>query len=150
MKWFAGDEPVQTDDGNGIISLSSVRFLEDCRPWLACVGLLLIVTAGSAAVTGPARYVRFAEVRPILTELAGALPPELAGLTEAQLEAAWPDWIARHDRDVRARLDQGDEDTIVNWLLFGTSFTAQPRTLMGAVEGQTPRISRRFCAGPWS
>lgn len=39
------------------------------------------------------------------------------------MEAAWPDRIARHDREVRARLEQGDEDTIVNWMLFGTSFT---------------------------
>ena len=108
-----------------------------CRRSSACLGFLLIVTAGAAAVTGPARYVRFAEVRPILIELAGALPPELAKLGDSQLEAAWPAWIERHDREIRARLEQGDEDTIVNWLLFGTSFTAQPRALMGAVEGNT-------------
>ena len=82
----------------------------------------------------PARYVRFSEARPILTELAGQLPPELSALTPAQLEAAWPDWIARHDREVRARLEQGDEDTIVNWMLFGTSFTSRPRAVLGAVE----------------
>ena len=111
---------------------------QSCRQRFAWVGLLFIATAGAAAVTGPARYVRFAEVRPIVTELSGALPPELARLTDADLEAAWPSWIARHDRDIRARLEQGDEDTIVNWLLFGTSFTARPRALMGAVEGNTP------------
>jgi hypothetical protein len=55
-------------------------------------------------------------------------------LTPAQLETAWPDWISRHDRDVRARLEQGDEDTIVNWLLFGTSFTSRPRAVLGEVE----------------
>ncbi len=82
----------------------------------------------------PARYVRVSEARPILTELAGQLPPELSALTPAQLEAAWPDWIARHDREVRARLEQGDEDTIVNWMLFGTSFTSRPRAVLGAVE----------------
>src|SRR5687768_18358718 len=71
----------------------------------------------------------------MVTELANALPPGLASLTPARMAAAWPAWIERHDREVRARLDQGDEDTIVNWLLFGTSFTAQPRALMGAVEG---------------
>ena len=123
--------------GNGDnIAPSSVRSQESCRPWLACFAFLLLITAGGAAVTAvaPARYVRFDEVRPILIELAGSLPPELAGLTEAQLEAQWPAWIARHDRDVRARLEQGDEDTIVNWLLFGTSFTKQPRAVMGAVE----------------
>jgi SAM-dependent methyltransferase len=90
--------------------------------------------AGAAAAVAPARYVHFSEARPILTELASQLPPELKTLTPAQLEAAWPAWIARHDRDVRARLEQGDEDTIVNWMLFGTSFTSRPRAVLGTVE----------------
>lgn len=89
---------------------------------------------GAAAAVAPARLVRFSEARPILTDLAGTLPPELNTLTPAQMETAWPGWIASHDRDVRARLDQGDEDTIVNWMLFGTSFTSRPRAVLGAVE----------------
>src|SRR4030095_14543558 len=36
-------------------------------------------------------------------------------------------WFAGHDRDIRRRLLRGDEDTVVNWLLFGTSFTQQPK-----------------------
>jgi hypothetical protein len=91
----------------------------------------------SAAAVAPARYVRFTEVQPIVTELAGRLPPELNSLSPAQLERAWPDWIARHDRDVRVRLEQGDEDTIVNWMLFGTSFTSRPRAVLGAVADAT-------------
>ncbi|HLG54813.1 MAG TPA: hypothetical protein VI485_05750 [Vicinamibacterales bacterium] len=50
------------------------------------------------------------------------------------METAWPGWIERHDREVRARLERGDEDTIVNWMLFGTSFTSRPRAVLGAVE----------------
>ena len=46
-------------------------------------------------------------------------------------------WIERHDQQVRARLEQGDEDTIVNWMLFGTSFTSRPRAVLGAVESGT-------------
>jgi hypothetical protein len=53
------------------------------------------------------------------------------------METAWPGWIERKDREVRARLDQGDEDTIVNWMLFGTSFTSRPRAVLGAVESGT-------------
>jgi hypothetical protein len=78
--------------------------------------------------------VRFSEARPILTELSGMLPPDLDRLTPLEMEAAWPDWIERHDREIRARLEQGDEDTIVNWMLFGTSFTSRPRAVLGAVE----------------
>ena len=77
---------------------------------------------------------RFSEARAILTELAGQLPSDLAALAPAQLESAWPGWIERHDRDIRARLERGDEDTLVNWLLFGTSFTSRPRAVLGAVE----------------
>ena len=55
-------------------------------------------------------------------------------MSPAQMEKAWPAWIEGHDRDVRARLEQGDEDTIVNWMLFGTSFTSRPRAVLGAVE----------------
>jgi hypothetical protein len=50
------------------------------------------------------------------------------------MEAAWPRWIERRDREIRARLEQGDEDTIVNWMLFGTTFTSRPRAVLGAVE----------------
>jgi hypothetical protein len=98
------------------------------------VGILLIIAAGAAAAAAPARFVRFSEARPILTELAGNLPPELNTLTLGQMEDGWPGWIERHDREVRARLDQGDEDTLVNWMLFGTSFTSRPRAVLGAVE----------------
>jgi hypothetical protein len=66
--------------------------------------------------------------------LAGKLPPELNTLTPAQMATAWPVWIERHDRAIRARLEQGDEDTLVNWMLFGTSFTSRPRAVLGAVE----------------
>src|SRR5688572_20414646 len=98
------------------------------------VGVLLLITSGAAFAVAPARFVRFSEARPMLTELAGKLPPEINQLTAAQLEAAWPGWIERHDRQIRARLEQGDEDTIVNWMLFGTSFTSRPRAVLGAVE----------------
>jgi hypothetical protein len=35
-------------------------------------------------------------------------------------------WVRRHDVDIRARVARGDEDSLVNLWLFGTSFTAQP------------------------
>jgi hypothetical protein len=89
---------------------------------------------GAAFAVAPARPVRFHEVRPILIELKGRLPAELNALTPAQTEKAWPEWIERHDREIRARLEQGDEDTIINWMLFGTSFTSKPRAVLGAVE----------------
>jgi hypothetical protein len=98
------------------------------------VGVLVLIAAVSTAAIPPARFVRFNEILPIISELAGQLPPELENMPPAQRPTAWPAWIERHDRDVRARVEQGDEDTIINWMLFGTSFTSQPRAVLGAVE----------------
>ncbi len=89
---------------------------------------------GATTVRDRVRLIGFDEARPILTELTAKLPSELKALTGAQMAKAWPDWIARHDREIRARLEQGDEDTIVNWMLFGTSFTSRPRAVLGAVD----------------
>jgi len=73
----------------------------------------------------------------MVAELAGRLPADLNSLTPQQLEAGWPAWIERHDKAIRTRLERGDEDTIVNWMMFGTSFTTKPRAVLGAVEGTT-------------
>ena len=67
------------------------------------VVVLLLITAGAAGAVAPARFVSFGDARPILSELSGRLPPELNALTPAQMERAWPAWLERHDREVRAR-----------------------------------------------
>lgn len=59
-------------------------------------------------------------IRAILPQLA---PPEL----RAANARAFNDWARDQDKRIRARLDQGDLDSLVNLLLFGTSFTTQPR-----------------------
>lgn len=52
-----------------------------------------------------------------------------AELREAD-ESSWLAWAARHDKEIRTRLAQGDLDSMVNLLLYGTSFTTQPRISM--------------------
>jgi hypothetical protein len=70
----------------------------------------------------------FADARPILDVLpAGRLPPELGTLPSAARETAWPAWVRQHDMEIRSRLDRGDEDSIVNLLLFGVTFTSRTR-----------------------
>ena len=58
----------------------------------------------------------YEEARPILEQHATQVS-----------ESAWPEWAARHDADVRARLARGDEDSLVYLWLYGTSFTRAPR-----------------------
>lgn len=76
--------------------------------------------AGAAKTT-----LSYNEARPILNQQRENLPPELR--LNAGLESAWSAWVSRHNTTIRARLERGDEDSIINLWLFGTSFTALPR-----------------------
>jgi len=74
-------------------------------------------------------FVPYANVKPILDQQRDRLPAELRNADEAK----WLAWARRQDRAIRARLDQGDLDSMVNLLLYGTSFTRQPRIRMEAL-----------------
>jgi SAM-dependent methyltransferase len=75
--------------------------------------------------TGHRPIVSFATVKPVLEALANELPPQLREPNEAK----WKAWAQREDDIVRARLEQGALDSMINLLLFGTSFTTQPRVI---------------------
>ena len=90
----------------------------------------VLLLAATVALAAPPRadYIPFEEVAPILAATpANAVPQDLAGEKPQQLLDMWPDWVRAQDKEVRERLAQGDEDSLVNLLLFGTSFTRQPR-----------------------
>jgi SAM-dependent methyltransferase len=59
----------------------------------------------------------------------GFLPAELRIADEAQ----WQAWCQRQDMAIRARLEQGDLESMANLLLLGTSFTKQPRVPMDRI-----------------
>lgn len=65
----------------------------------------------------------FNDVRPVLEAMRDQLPPELRNASEA----AWNSWSRRQDSEIRARLEQGEVDSMINLLMFGTSFTKRPR-----------------------
>jgi hypothetical protein len=69
--------------------------------------------------------VSFATVKPVLEALANELPPQLKESNENR----WKTWAQHEDDIVRARLEQGALDSMINLLLFGTSFTTQPRVV---------------------
>jgi hypothetical protein len=90
----------------------------------------VLLLAATIALAAPPRadYIPFEEAASILAATpAAAVPPDLAGKKPQQLLEMWPDWVRAQDRQVRERLAQGDEDSLVNLLLFGTSFTHEPR-----------------------
>src|ERR1700720_589401 len=90
---------------------------------LVC-GVALSVLAAERAFTS------YASVKSVLDQPGDLLPAELGNPNEAR----WSAWSQRQDKAIRARLQQGDLDSMVNLLLYGTSFTKQPRI---KVEGLT-------------
>jgi hypothetical protein len=102
---------------------------------LVCVTAPLVCTvlAQPASDSTAVRTTRitYAEAKGVFRELReDLLPAELRGKPPADIEAMWPDFLARRDAAIRARVDRGDEDSIVNLTLFGVMFTRQPRTDM--------------------
>jgi SAM-dependent methyltransferase len=97
-------------------------------------GVAFGVTSAQSPVT--TTHIPYSDATPILEVLQQQLwPTELRGKTPAALEALWPDWIAREDAAIRARVQAGDEDSIINLLLFGTTFTKQPRATERELAG---------------
>jgi SAM-dependent methyltransferase len=90
---------------------------------VACVWLFAYCRAKQTREHGP--IVLFATAKPVLEALASELPPQLREPNEGK----WKAWAQHEDNVVRARLKQGALDSMINLLLFGTSFTTQPRVI---------------------
>ena len=89
----------------------------------------------SQVVAQKAVYLSYEEARPIIEALSEVAPAELQGVKATDAAGVWSKWSARRDAEIRARLIQGDEDSVINFMLFGTSFTRRPRlTLSGLAQ----------------
>ncbi len=100
-------------------------------------GLTLSLPFGQQRQSAQARkavYISFKDAQQVVSALAEILPDELKGKSEAETANAWPRWVARYDAAIRSRLAKGDEDSVVNFLLFGTSFTKQPRVTLNELK----------------
>ena len=97
---------------------------------LSRISLILpLVCAFSACVLAADRaFISYADAKPVLDQPGDLLPAELRNPNEAK----WRAWSQRQDKAIRARLQQGDLDSMVNLLLYGTSFTKQPRIKVDA------------------
>lgn len=97
------------------------------RPVLTASLFVVVALTPFAQLHPTAIYVPYSDAEPILKQLDEILPADLKGKSPEQQSALWPNWVGRRDKEIRARLIQGDEDSIVNLLLFGTSYTRQLR-----------------------
>ncbi|PYR74076.1 MAG: hypothetical protein DMF87_23875 [Acidobacteria bacterium] len=81
-----------------------------------------------AAQTEGRINIPYSDAKPILDALRPELIPDaLRSLTPMQREASWPAWVSTRDTEIRERLAAGDEDSVITFLLFGVTFTSQPR-----------------------
>src|SRR5262249_13186228 len=96
---------------------------------LAVAAALFLVLGALAAATSQSSvvYIPFSDAKPIVEYLADVLPPDLRHLGPDRLERAWPRWVKHRDIEIRERLARGDDDSVINLLLFGTSFTSAAR-----------------------
>ena len=104
-----------------------MRFRRTPRGAFWIVAILSSSVAGYAAVrltTGRAipqkTAISLEDVAPVVERFSG-----LRDVTHRA--GGWSDWVATRDAEIRARLQRGDEDSVVHLWLFGTSFTGRPR-----------------------
>jgi len=90
-----------------LLTVARVRLRWCIAAWAIC---------SMARPAGEVRFLTFAEAQEVLAAF---------GRTEDA--AKWDNWVRSEDRDVRARINRGIEDSISNLLLYGTSFTRLPR-----------------------
>ena len=112
--------------------IGRIHFVFRMSHYKCALAGLLILTLSSLAFYAQALkpkklFLTYQEAQPVLEALEEVLPPDLKGKNSNELAAFWPTWISRRDAEIRARLALGDEDSLVNLLLFGISYTKQPR-----------------------
>jgi len=92
---------------------------------LAVVGFGVFAYCRAKQTHGRRTMLSFATARPVLEALPSEVPPQLKEPNEGK----WNAWAQQEDNVVRTRLEQGALDSMINLLLFGTSFTTQPRVI---------------------
>ena len=104
-----------------------------CRPALLVFVLVAAVPSSLWSQRPPraeapaVRPVTGTEAPPIVARLDGRLPASLDRIAPAERAANWASWMESQREALAQRLEQGEIDSIVNLLLFGTSFTRAPR-----------------------
>jgi hypothetical protein len=97
------------------------------RVFAASLALLLLAgNSGPNKLSAQQEFPRFLQFDEVRDIIAGFAAVGLAD-TGASDAGSWDAWIRARDRETRARVDRGFEDSISNFILYGTSFTTLPR-----------------------
>jgi len=93
---------------------------------LCCVLICCTVACAEPQETSRSEFIPFEAAKPVVAAFADSIPAELK--PAASLDAArWSAWVQQADREVRDRLNTGEEDTLTNLLRFGVTFTQEYR-----------------------
>jgi len=90
------------------------------------MSLSLLLLARPQTSQKRVEFLSYDRVAPVLSGNSFNLPRALAD-SGGDIRRAWPGWLQAHDREVRSRVVRGEEDTLVNFVLYGVSFTNRPR-----------------------
>ena len=93
---------------------------------LCCLGSVAALPQHERASAAPKAFVPLADARVVIEALRQVLPGELVGRTPEGLESAWREWVIQRDAAIRARVARGDEESVVHFWHYGTSFTTLP------------------------
>jgi hypothetical protein len=97
------------------------------RKLIAVSSLALALRSMLATGGPPVADLSYLDAQPIMQAMAEILPAALRNKKPAEQQAAWAGWVVEFNSETRSRILRGDEDTLVNYFLFGSSYTRQPR-----------------------
>lgn len=120
------------------------RGISRCAAVAAATGAwAAAVVAGVVAVAAAqARFVDYQAAQPVFEAAPPVVPAELRTMPAALAAARFAAWVERRDGEIRARVARGDDDSLVNLWLFGTSFTSLARAVPGAA-GDLETLARQ-------
>jgi len=91
------------------------------------LALLAPVLPALQNAAGGIRFLEYDDAEPVVRSGKLALPPAFQNSGADAIRTSWPQWVRARDAEIRGRLQRGEEDTLANFVLFGTSFTSLPR-----------------------
>jgi hypothetical protein len=89
------------------------------------LGLFLSCFLAISSQSPTPEYVSLATARPVLAALPRLLPSELKA--SSLTSATWDKWVRNRDREIRERVEGGEEITLMNLLRLGVTYTDEIR-----------------------
>jgi SAM-dependent methyltransferase len=133
-----------------VIAAAALLIVRESRDATRARSEVRLTPPPAPAIISVTADIDYKEAKPILEVFSGRLPKDLASAAPGDLPAAWPGWVSRHNAEIRARLARGDEDTLINFWLYGTTFTTRPRATardvaaLGDPKKTAELMQRRF------